>query len=90
MYVYRLLSLALGMSIGADLARADTDSVGLADGVSVLFIDQDNPDCSDDHSREQALDPETPWCGLGSLSDWYGCTESKVLQSGDTVYITGW
>jgi hypothetical protein len=90
MNVYRCLSLALGMSIGADFARAETDPVGLADGVSVLFIDQDNPDCSDDHSREQALDPETPWCGLGSLSDWYGCTESKVLQSGDRVYITGW
>lgn len=58
----------------------DSDSLSMADGSSVLFIDKHNPSCSDSYTRSQALSGSTPWCmpttaNLGKIS------------SGDTVLI---
>lgn len=60
-----------------------SDPNNLANGSSVTFVDKNNPNCSNSHSRNQALNPQTPWCGLSGLIENSGVT----IRPGDTVYF---
>jgi len=61
------------------------DSLELADGSTILFVDQNNGNCDDSYTREQALDPTTPWCSpMGFMTGWRLVPK---IQGGDTVYI---
>ncbi|MCC6290841.1 right-handed parallel beta-helix repeat-containing protein [Candidatus Nomurabacteria bacterium] len=62
---------------------SNSDPNNLANGSSVLFVDKNNSNCSDQHSRSQALNPQTPWCGLAGLTENHGLT----VRPGDTVYF---
>lgn len=63
-----------------------SDPQGLANGASTVFIDNNNCNCSDSYSRNQALDPNTPWCTPRALRESdYG----SKLNTGDTVYMRG-
>ncbi len=63
-----------------------SDPQELANGTNMLFIDQNNCDCSDSYSRTQALDPNTPWCTPRALRE---TSPYEKLNIGDTVYIRG-
>ncbi len=64
----------------ASLSGSISDPNNLADGVHVLFVDQNNPSCSNSNTRSQALNPSTPWCDAGF-------EKSGILQPGDNVYF---
>jgi len=59
----------------------NTDYLEIGNGVNMLFVDINNPNCNDAYSRAQALHGETPWCTLDAP-----LTNDKLL-SGDTLYI---
>lgn len=62
---------------------SNSDPNNLANGSSILFVDKNNPNCSDQHVRIQALNPQTPWCGLAGLTENHGL----MVRPGDTVYF---
>jgi len=67
----------LGMVIGGG---TNTDYLGLGNGVNIVFVDINNPNCNDGYTRTQALNGQTPWCHLVAP-----LTNHKML-SGDTLY----
>lgn len=62
----------------------NTDPLNLANGLNVLFVDQNNCDCRDNRERPEALNPATPWCSLRGLTEY---RPNHKLNAGDTVYI---
>jgi hypothetical protein len=72
------LSVA-GLPQAAEQGVTDPDPEGLADGISVIFVDINNTACSDSGSREDGLVPETPFCSLSAAID--------MVVSGDTVLV---
>lgn len=75
-----LPSLGIGKIKISDIYNSDP--LGLADGQHVLFIDQNNPNCKNSYDRNQALNPETPWCNSSVFGVW-GVT--SPLKPGDKV-----
>jgi len=55
----------------------DSDINGMANSQNILFVDVNNPACDNGHFRTQALDGNTPWCGL----------QIDKIESGDIVYF---
>lgn len=55
------------------------DTLYLKDGSSILFVDKEQSSCNDSYTREQALDPTTPWCNISE-------TINKI-RDGDTMYV---
>jgi len=74
------------MPEGGSCTIGSSDPQGIANGTSVLFIDQNNCDCSDNYSRAQALNPNTPWCTPRALRE---TASYQKLNIGDTVHIRG-
>jgi hypothetical protein len=68
----------LGMILGGG---TNTDYLGFGNGVNIVFVDKNNPNCNNAYTRAQALNGLTPWCGLEAP-----LTNNKLL-SGDTLYI---
>ena len=76
-----------------------SDPKNLADGLHILFVDQNNPNCSDSYARTQAFNPATPWCGTlrfkntctpqqGQIKNAKGCQSGySALLPGDTIYF---
>ncbi len=74
------LLLILGMLLLAQaVSAANSDSLGLANGKNILFVDKDNSNCNDGFTRTQALSGQTPWCSIDAAA--------SKMQSGDTVYV---
>ena len=59
----------------------NTDPLGLADGEHVIFIDQNNINCNDSYTKDQAMNPDTPWCGVTN----FNYTSSIILNPGDNI-----
>jgi len=57
----------------------NSDYLNLANGQDIMFVDQNNLDCDDSHSRNQAMNGNTPWCNIQAAL--------SKMTSGDTVYI---
>lgn len=74
------------ISIPLFVVGANSDTLGLADYSSVLFVDTSNGDCSNSYTRTQAMNGSTPWC---SLNGFLTSSSSGVtpIEGGDTVYI---
>jgi hypothetical protein len=68
----------LGMILGGG---TNTDYIGLGNGINIVFVDKNNPNCNNAYTRAQALNGLTPWCSLEAP-----LTKDKLL-SGDTLYI---
>jgi Ca2+/Na+ antiporter len=73
---------SLGPGKQNDIGNYSYDPEKLADGKNNLFIDQNNPICSNSYSRNQVINPKTPWC---DVSVFY--SDNKILNDEDIVFI---
>ncbi|VVB78912.1 Uncharacterised protein [uncultured archaeon] len=61
----------------------NADPFGIADNRHVLFVDKNNPKCNNSYTREDVMNPETPWCD--NLR--FGKDNSAHLYPGDKVFF---
>jgi hypothetical protein len=73
---------SVGVMNPKNIGNYSYDPQKLADGKHNLFIDFNNPICSNSYSRNKVLNPKTPWC---DTSVFYH--DSNILNSGDIVFI---
>lgn len=82
MSIFRLIGIGFLTLSTLDILLAchnNSDPQGLANGLNVLFVDQNNCNCVDTHTRINALNPNTPFCSFD-----YGFVSALP---GDTVYV---
>jgi hypothetical protein len=64
---------------GMGTYTGNSDHLNLGNNINILFVDINNLNCDDSHSRSEALDGNTPWCTINRAFD--------LVQGGDTIYI---
>jgi hypothetical protein len=72
------LILLIVLALASAAAAYDADPKGVADGKAV-FVDQNNPACSDNRGWTTATDPAKPLCTVQKAMD--------IAESGGTIYI---
>jgi hypothetical protein len=78
-YKKLILIISLLIIISNFTSAYDSDTKNLANSNNVLFVDMNNPTCSDYNSRNNALNGDTPWCTLKIAME--------KVESGDIVYV---